>query len=59
MEIHFATWLFDRYLGKALTKCDGKHRLLSYYFIEQGGVSSKQLKEYVKTGRVDMRKTKK
>ena len=59
MEIHFATWLFDRHLGNALTKVGADNRLLSYFFLNQGGVSQKQLKVYIKTGKFDPRKIKK
>lgn len=58
MEIHFATWLFDRTLGNALTKKGGKNRLLSYYFLKEANTTNAQLKEYVKTGRLDSRKNK-
>lgn len=58
MQIHFATWLFDRHLGNALTKCNGKHRLLSYYFLVQGEVTEKDLKKYIYTGVLDTRKSK-
>jgi hypothetical protein len=58
MEIHFAAWLFDRTLGDSLTNKGARHRLLSYYFLDDGGVTKDQLKEYVKTGRLDSRKTK-
>ena len=59
MEIHFATWLFDRTLGNALTKKKASHRLLSYFFLVDGETTKKQLKEYVDTGKLDSRKIKK
>lgn len=58
MEIHFATWLFDRTLGKSLTKKGASNRLLSYYFLVDGGIKKKQLNEYVNTGELDSRKNK-
>ena len=59
MEIHLATWLFDRTLGNALTKKGASKRLLSYYFLDQGDVTKRQLKEYIRTGKLDSRKNNK
>lgn len=59
MEIHFATWLIEMEQGNALTKKGGKHRLLSYLFVVDNGTTKKQLKEYVNSGKLDLRKIKK
>lgn len=59
MKIYFATWLFDRTLGKSLTKKKARNRLLSYYFLVEQGISEEDLSKYIRTGRLDARKGKK
>jgi len=58
MKIYMATWLFDRTLGTSLTKKKGSKRLLSYHFIVEQGISTEQINQYCRTGRLDPRKTK-
>lgn len=60
MKIYLATWLTDITLGKSLTKNNGNRRLLSYHFLLDQKIKTKDLKEYVHTGECDVRqKTKK
>jgi len=58
MVIHFATWLVEKAQGNALSNRNARTRLLSYHFIMQENVTLPQLTEYVKTGRLDLRKEK-
>jgi hypothetical protein len=59
MKIYLATWLFDKTLGRSLTKQKASKRLLSYFFIKQGATSSEQFRKYIRTGRLDPAKDKK
>ena len=58
MIIYMATWLFDRSLGKSLTKKKSRNRLVSYYFLREQQITTEQLNRYCRTGRLDTRKLK-
>ena len=58
MKIYLATWLFDKTLGDSCTKLEANRRLLSYHFLAQGRFTTKQIKQYCETGRLDPRKKK-
>lgn len=51
-------WLTDRTLGQSLTKKGARKRLASYFFLKEQSISNPQLKQYIKTGRLDPRKNK-
>jgi len=53
MNIIFATWLYDRSLGKSLTKLQERDRLVSYYFLQDQGILDWHLEKYIFTGRFD------
>ena len=53
-----ATWLTDRTLGRSLTKKRANNRLLSFHFLREQEITFEQLRQYIRTGRVDPRKTK-
>jgi hypothetical protein len=58
MKIYLAMWLTDRTLGQSLTKKGARKRLASYFFLKEQSISNPQLKQYIKTGRLDPRKNK-
>lgn len=58
MKIYMATWLFDRSLGKSLTKKRANVRLISYYFLREQEIDKESLELYCSTGRLDTRKNK-
>lgn len=58
MKIYMATWLTDRTLGRSLTKKRANNRLLSFHFLREQEITFEQLRQYIRTGRVDPRKTK-
>lgn len=51
-------WLTDRTLGTSLTKKKANKRLLSYHFLVDQKISPEHIKQYARTGRCDVRKTK-
>lgn len=53
MKIEFATWLYDRSLGRSLTKLGERNRLVSYYFLQDQNIEDWHLEKYVRTGRFD------
>jgi len=58
MKIYMATWLMEKSQGIALTKKNSSKRLLSYHFLVEQGISTEQINQYCRTGRLDPRKTK-
>jgi hypothetical protein len=56
MRVYFASWLYDITLGRSLTLKGGTNRLLSFYFLNEMGVTKEQLEKYCRTGRLDIRK---
>lgn len=51
MIIYLATWLEDSQ-GESLSKSNGKHRLLSFYFIKEAKKGLFDLTQYVETGKI-------
>jgi len=58
MHIFMATWLYDKSLGRTLTKKDVRKRLLSFHFLREQGVTKAILKQYCDTGRYTPNKKK-
>ena len=58
MNVIFATWLYDRSLGRSLTKLGERDRLVSYYFLQDQGIEDWHLEKYIRTGRFDPTKKK-
>jgi len=50
MKIYFATWLYDKTLGRSLKKYKAGNQLISFYFLREQGVTDNQLIRYCKTG---------
>ena len=58
MKIYMATWLIEREQGRSLTKKKANNRLLSFHLLREQEITFEQLRQYIRTGRVDPRKTK-
>jgi hypothetical protein len=56
MRIYLATWLFDKTLGRSLTKKKASNRLLSYHFLTQQEITNEQLSKYCTSGRLNTSK---
>lgn len=58
MKVYFATWLAEKSQGVALSKKRERKRLLSYYLLREQKADDKQLRKYLRSGIVSLRKKK-
>lgn len=58
MKIYMATWLTEWAQGRSLTKKRASNRLISFHFLREQEITFEQLRQYIRTGRCDPRKTK-
>jgi hypothetical protein len=58
MIIYLSTWLAEKQQGVVLTKKRYSHRLLSFHFLKEQGVTTALFRKYIQRGIVSLKKKK-